>query len=394
MSSGSPAALDAEPALLAWRSSFPILESSTYLISNSLGAMPVGVYDSLRHYADTWAGRGVRAWEDEWWDLPTRVGDAIGGLIGAADGTVSTHQNVTLASAVIASCFDWGGSRNRVVCSELNFPSIIHLYRQQERLGARLHLVPSPDGFRVPTEAMLEAIDERTLLVPISHVIFRSAWVQDVRAIVARAHEVGALVVLDAYQSVGTMPVDVADLDVDFAVGGVLKWLCGGPGVAWLYARPDLAARLRPRITGWFARENAFAFEPHDDSYRDGPWRFANGTTHVPSLHAALPGLEIFSRLDIDAVRAKSLRQTGRLSEAALERGWTLRSPLAPERRAGHVVLDVPDSERLAAALLQERIMVDHRPGAGIRLGPHFYTTDDEVEHAVDRLGALAGTAR
>lgn len=380
----------AEERLLEWRSSFPILASSTYLISNSLGAMPAGVRDSLGRYADTWAERGVRAWEDEWWTLAGRVGDAIGRIIGAPEGTVSTHQNVTLASAVIASCFDFEGVRNGIVCSDLNFPSIIQLYRQHERRGARLRLVESADGFTVPTEAMLEAIDETTLLVPVSHVIFRSSWIQDARAIIERAHEVGALVVLDAYQSVGAMPLDVRDLGVDFAVGGVLKWLCGGPGVAWLYADPEVASTLEPAITGWFARENAFAFDAHDDSYRDGAWRFANGTTHIPSLYACLPGLEILGQQDMELVRRKSLRQTGRLTEAALERGWTLRSPTEPQRRAGHVVVDLDDAERLATELLRERIMIDHRPGAGIRIAPHFYTTDGEVEHAIRRLSELA----
>lgn len=392
MSSGPLPALDHEQRLLSWRDRFPILETSTYLISNSLGAMPRGVRDSLGHYADLWEREGVRSWEHEWWMLSSRVGDAIGRIVGAPEGTVSTHQNVTLASAVVASCFDFDGPRNGVVCSELNFPSIIHLYRQHERRGARLQLVPSPDGFTVPTEAMLEAIDETTLLVPLSHVIFRSSWVQDIPAIVERAHEVGAMVVLDAYQSAGTMPLDLAALGVDFAVGGVLKWLCGGPGVAWLYARPDVAEKLRPMITGWFARENAFAFDPRDDSFRSGAWRFANGTTHIPSLYAAEPGLEILGALDMEQVRRKSLRQTGRLTEAALERGWRLRSSVDPDRRAGHVVVDVGDSERVAAALLEERIMIDHRPGAGIRVAPHFYNTDDEVEHAIERLSVLAGT--
>lgn len=391
--SSSPQTVSPPPAveqeLLAHRSSFPILETSTYLISNSLGAMPAGVYDALHGYAETWATAGVTAWESDWWMLPERVAEGIAPLIGAAPGTVSTHQNVTVASAVAASCFDFDGRRNKIVCSELQFPSIVQLYRQQERRGARLQLVPSPDGFTVPTEAMLEAIDEETLLVPISHVIFRSSYVQDIEAIVRRAREVGARVILDVYQSAGIMPIDVAGLGVDMAVGGVLKWLCGGPGVAYLYVRPDLVNELRPAITGWFARENAFAFDPSDESWRDDAWRFLNGTTHIPSLTAAVPGLEILGQLDLAAVRAKSLRQTGSLIEAAAERGWRINTPRATERRAGHVVIDVPGSEQVARQLLARRVMIDHRPGAGIRIAPHFYTTDDEIERALTAIDEI-----
>lgn len=375
-----------EQDLLALRAEFPILESSTYLISNSLGAMPRAVRDSLAGYADGWAEHGIRCWEDDWSTLPDRVAAALGQVIGAPAGTVSMHQNVTLASAVVASCFDFRGTRNGVVCSELNFPSIVHLYRAQERHGARVTLVPSPDGFTVPTEAMVEAIDETTLLVPISHVIFRSSFVQDVEAIVRRAHEVGALVVLDIYQSAGIVPIDVAALGVDFAVGGTLKWLCGGPGVAYLYSSPAMIGRVEPALTGWFARTNPFAFDPRDESYRDDAWRFASGTTNIPALSAARPGAELLGSLDAAAVRAKSVRQTQLLIEACLENGWQVNSPLDPERRGGHVTVDMPGAESVARQLLERRVMIDYRPGAGIRMAPHFYTLDEEVLAAVEAI--------
>lgn len=386
----SQASAAEEDELLTWREEFPILESSSYLISNSLGAMPRAVRTALASYADTWATRGVGAWEEEWWLLPEKVGNAIGGIIGAPAGTVSTHQNVTLASAVLASCFDFASGRNRIVCSELNFPSIVHLYRGQERRGAQLHLVASPDGFAVPTEAMIAAIDERTALVPISHVIFRGSYMQDVEAIVARAHEVGAMVALDVYQSAGVMPIDVVGLDVDFAVGGVLKWLCGGPGVAYLYTRADRIAELEPALTGWFARREPFAFNPLDTTYRDDAWRFLNGTTHIPSLTAALPGLDILGRLDLASVRRKSVRQTELIVDAANERGWCINSPALAERRGGHITVDLPGADRVAQQLMQRRIMVDYRPGAGIRMAPHFYTTDAEIDAAITAMDELA----
>ena len=378
-----------EEGLLSWREEVPILESSSYLISNSLGAMPRGVRAALAGYADTWATRGVGAWEEEWWLLPEEVGNAIGSIIGAPPGTVSTHQNVTLASAVLASCFDFSSERNRIVCSELNFPSIVQMYRGYERHGAQLHLVASPDGFEVPTAAMIAAIDERTALVPISHVIFRGSYLQDVEAIIARAREVGASVALDIYQSAGVMPIDVTGLDVDFAVGGVLKWLCGGPGVAYLYTRADLMAELEPALTGWCARREPFAFDPHDTTYRDDARRFLNGTTDIPSLSAAVPGLDIIGRLDLASVRRKSHRQTQLIIAAASERGWCVNSPLSTERRGGHVTVNVPDADRVAQQLMQRRIMVDYRPGAGIRMAPHFYTTDAEIEHALAAIDEL-----
>ena len=380
-----------EQALLELRAEFPILETSTYLISNSLGAMPRAVRDSLAGYADGWAAHGVRCWEGDWSTSPDRVAASIAQIIGAAAGTVSMHQNVTLASAVVASCFDFAGPRNGVVCSELNFPSIVHLYRAQERRGARVTLVPSADGFTVPTEALLEAIDETTLLVPLSHVIFRSSFVQDIEAIVERAHEVGALVVLDVYQSAGIVPVEVAALGVDFAVGGTLKWLCGGPGVAYLYASPAMIERVEPALTGWFARENPFAFDPRDESYRDDAWRFASGTPNIPALSAARPGAELLASLDLAAVRAKSQRQTQLLIEACIEQGWQVNSPLDAGIRGGHVTVDMPGAESVAGQLLERRVMIDYRPGAGIRMAPHFYTLDEELFAAVEAIREITG---
>jgi len=377
--------------LLSWRDQFPILSRTTYLISNSLGAMPRGVPDALQSYADDWATEGVRSWETRgWFTLPMEVGDRIAPLLGAPAGSVSTHVNVTLASAVVASCCDFSGERNKIVCSALNFPSIIYLYRQQERHGARLHLVDSPDGIHVPLEDMLEAIDERTALVPISHVIFKSAFIQDVEAIVRRAREVGALVALDTYQSTGAVPVDVTGWDVDFAVGGTLKWLCGGPGVAYLYVKPELGERLEPALTGWMSHRQPFAFDPAPIERNAGAWRFANGTPAIPALRACRPGLEIINEVGVEAIRANSLRQTRRLIEAADAHGWTVNTPRDDAVRGGTVSIMVPDCERISRELLARDIIIDYRPGAGIRVSPHFYTTDDEIDHAVATIAELA----
>jgi len=247
--------------LLKWRGEFPILERSTYLISNSLGAMPRGVYDSMRAYGDSWAERGVRAWEEGWWEMAVGVGDKIAPLIGANPGEISLHQNVTVIQAIIASCFDFRGPRNKVVMTDLEFPSIQYFYHEQRRLGARVELVPSFDPVRIDLEKFLAAIDETTLLVPISQVLFRSSYIVNTQAIIERAHRVGAHVILDVFQAAGTIPIDVRSLGADFAVGGVLKWLCGGPGVGYLYVREDLRSKLRPALTGWIAHRRPFGFE-------------------------------------------------------------------------------------------------------------------------------------
>ena len=221
--------------LLKWRSEFPILEQCVYLISHSLGAMPRGTYGRLQDYAEAWATRGVRAWAEGWWEMPVRLGDEVGRIIGAPPGSVVMHQNVSVCQSLILSCFDPAPPRNKIVYSELNFPSVMYVYEAHARGGRlRIETVKSDDGITVPLERMLAAIDEETLLVPISHVLFKSAFLQDARAITERAHEVGARVVLDTYQSAGTVPFSVADLGVDFACGGSVKWLCGGPGAGYL----------------------------------------------------------------------------------------------------------------------------------------------------------------
>jgi len=369
--------------LLRYRSQFPILDATTYLISNSLGAMPRGVYDALKGYADTWATRGVRAWEERWWMLAAQVGNEIGMLMNAAPNSVSTHQNVTTCQAVVASCLDFSGKRNKVVYSDLNFPSVMYFWESQRAYGAQVQMVKTDDGITVPLERLLDAINEQTLIVPISHVIFRSAYIQDAKAIVEKAHRVGAYVVLDTFQSLGTVPVDVQNLEVDFACGGVLKWLCGGPGVAYLYVRPDLGKKLEPKFTGWSAHQNPFGFEIGPTRYAEPPFRFMNGTPHIPSLEAAGPGLKVIAEVGIRRIREKSQRQTSHLIKLAEKRGWQINSPRDPAQRGGTVSIDMPDAEQVCRELLKRDILVDYRPKAGVRMAPHFYNKDEELETAI-----------
>src|SRR5262249_7662724 len=378
--------------LLKWREEFPILSRTTYMISNSLGAMPRGVYDRMRDYAGAWATRGVRAWEEGWWEMAVRVGDRIGALLGAAPGDISLHQNVTLTQAVIASCFDFRGPRNKVVMVDMEFPSILYFYQEQRSRGARVETIRSEDGISIPLEKLLAAIDDQTLLVPISYVLFRSSSILDARAIIERAHAVGAHVVLDLFQAAGTVPIDLRALGADFAVGGVLKWLCGGPGVGFLYVRPDLVKQFRPTLTGWLAHKRPFEFEVGPIDRREDAFRFLNGTPHIPALYACQPGLEIISQIGVELIREKSMRQTKRLIEGARERGWRVRTPLDPARRAGTVSVDCPHAREVTRELLARDVLVDFRPQAGIRLSPHFYNRDEEIDEALAQIREILET--
>jgi len=364
-----------------YRERFPILAETTYLINHSLGAMPAAAEERVLEYARTWNTRGVRAWEEGWWDLPLTVGDQIARLIGAPPGSVSMHQNVTIAEAVVVSCFSFEGPRRRVVYEEGNFPSVRYLYQAQR--GADILVAADAEG-------VVEAIDERTLLVPVTHVLYKTGEIQDVEAIVARAHEEGALVVLDAYQSVGTVPLDVTALGVDFAVGGSVKWLCGGPGAAWLYVRPDLAATLEPALTGWQAHARPFAFEAEQD-YAEGAARFLTGTPNVPGLYAATAGYDVVEEVGVERIRNRSQEQTALLVELLDEAGFPAGGPHDPERRGGTVVVQVPGSKRVNRELAERGVICDWRPDVGLRLGPHFFNTDDELRFAVEQIVELAG---
>jgi kynureninase len=378
--------------LLAYRKEFPILERTTYMISHSLGAMPRGVYDRLREYADMWATRGIRAWTEGWWEMPVTTGDKIARILGADPGSVVMHQNVSVCQSIILSCFDLRQKRNKIVCEALNFPSVLYVYAAHAKAtGARLVEVPSDDGITIATERLLDAIDEQTLLVPISHVLFKSSYIQDAKAIIAKAHAAGAYVVLDVYQSAGTVPLNVKELDVDFAVGGSVKWLCGGPGGGYLYVHPKLHRTLEPQVTGWMAHQAPFAFEPELD-YATDIHRFLHGSPAIPTLYAVESGYDIINEIGVDRIRTKSLRQTTRLIELADEHGWRVNSPRKASKRGGTVVIDVPYAAAVVQELTRREVLVDFRPGAGIRIAPHFYTKDEEVDITVREIRNILET--
>jgi kynureninase len=380
--------MSADP-LLQYRAEFPILERTTYLVSNSLGAMPRSVPAKLAEYADQWASLGVRAWAKGWWEMPLALGDEIAPLLGAAPGTVAMAPTVTFAQAVILSSLKLTPERDTIVMSALDFPSVRYVYDElAPKLRARVITVPSDDGISIDEEKLCAAIDERTALVAISHVLFKSAYIVDVARVAAHAHRMGALVSLDAYHSVGVVPVDVQAIGADFLTGGVLKWLCGGPGGCFLYASPRVSATFEPALTGWQAHAHPFAFDG-DMEYASGAARWLGGTPVIPALFANGEGPRIVKRAGVEAIRAKSVKQTARLVELADANGWPVNAPRVPSRRGGTVAFDVPHGAAVAQALLARDVIIDYRPGAGIRVAPHFYTTDDEVERVVAETAAI-----
>lgn len=379
-------------SLLKYREEFPILSTCTYLVSNSLGAMPRGVPGRLQEYADAWRTHGVRAWAKGWWEMPVTVGDVVAPLLGAHAHEVGIVPTVTMAQATVLSAVPITAARNEIVMTELDFPSVRYAIEQlAPKFGARVVVVPSADGISIDQQALHAAITERTALVCVSHVLFRSAYIIDADALVAHAHAMGALVSLDAYHSVGVIPVDVKQSRVDFLSGGVLKWLCGGPGGCFLYASPAMSERFAPALTGWQAHKRPFAFDTAMEPAA-GIWRWLGGTPTVPSLYAATEGPRIVHEAGMANVRAKSLRQTAMLLDLADARGYKVTAPRDPARRGGTIAFDVPHGHAVAQALLARDVVIDYRPGAGIRVAPHFYSTDDEVQRVVGEIDDILAT--
>ena len=381
--------------LSRWRDEFPILARTVYMISNSLGAMPRQTARNLAEYADTWATRGVRAWEERWWEMPLEIGNKVARIIGVPSGTVSMHENVTTAHLVALSTVQPSAARRRIVCTAMDFPSVVYLARAQQRSGFELHVVPAGDDLTVPTDRILEAIDERTAVVAVSHVLFRTSYILDAAAIARRARDVGAVSILDTYQSAGIIPVDVSELGVDFAVGGCLKWLCGGPGNAFLYTRPDRLRAARPAFTGWLAQRKPFDFEIASDdlpSLRADAMHMMNGTPAIPAYYAAIAGLDTIAEVGVARIRARSRQLTARLLALVDEHGFTSAATRDPDRLAGTVAVNVPNALAVARTLKARDFVVDYRPPVGIRISPHFYNTLDEIERTVAEIQSIVET--
>lgn len=375
------------------RYAFPTLASGIHLLSHSLGPVPRSVRESMLAYCDAWENHTSEdAWATSWWELSRRTGDRIAQILGGEPGSVQIQPNASIGLATVASCFDFKTSkRNKVVTTALDFPSMEYIWDGQKQVGARVELITSPDDISLRLEKILEAIDEETALVAIAHTSYRSSYRVDARAIVEHAHAKGALVLLDVYQSAGVVPLEAAEWKVDFLIGGTIKWLCGGPACGYLYVRPDLQRDLRPRLTGWVAHDSPFDFAHAPMQYARSVRRFAQGTPSIPALYSAIPGLEIIQSVGVPQIASESRRRTDRIIEFAQQRGWKLNSPLEAERRGGSVMIGVAEGPRMVERLAEKRVFVDCRPNAGLRISPHFFNTDDEVEEALAILARLIG---
>ena len=384
-------ARSAHDGLLERRSDYPVLATKTYLASHTLGAMHRRTPERLQEFTALWAERGVVAWED-WAPEVERVADLVGSLVGAPPGTTVLRSNVADLLGDLVVSLDWSGRRNRVVTSALEWPGSLHTWSQIGRLGGEAVVVPGePDGRGFDVQRMVDAVDERTLLVECSHVLFRTSTIVDLAPVVDKAHSVGALVVVDGYQAAGTLPVDVVALGADVYLGGSVKYLSGGPGNGWMHVAPSVVDRLEPVTAGWFGQASPFAFDP-EIAYAPGIRRFAGGTPGVPAAYAAAPAYEALAEIGMARVRERSLSMTQPLVEAALERGFTVRSPLDAASRGGHVTIDPGDADRVTAELIARGTVVDHRPGVGIRVSPHFYNTLEEALGVLDSMSeVLAG---
>ncbi len=373
------------------REEFPTLASGIHLLSHSLGPVPRATRDSMLAYYEAWEHHTSEdAWAASWWEMSTRVGDRLAGLLGGEPGSVQVQPNASIALSSVASCFNFSESeRNKIVTSVLDFPSMEYIWEAQGRLGANVEVVHTDDDITVRLDDILDAIDDSTCLVALSHVSFRSSYRVDAKAIVERAHKYGALVLLDVYQSAGALELQAREWDVDFLIGGTIKWLCGGPACGYLYVRPDLQKDLAPRLTGWVAHAQPFDFASAPMQYTDSVRRFAQGTPSIPALYSILPGLQIIEEVGVRTIQAESQRRTERMIEFALEKGWKVNSPLDLEDRGGSVMIYVEDGPGMVKRLAERKVFVDCRPKVGLRMSPHFFNTDEEVQEAMAILAEL-----
>lgn len=379
-----------------WSRTFPILSAKTYLANHSLGAVPAATADALQEYWHEWATLGTKAWDGPWWKSVLDFGHALESLLGASKGSVAPLPNATRAMTAVASALDYSGTRRRVVMTDLEFTTFYPFWRGQERAGAEIVIVESSDGINVPAEKIAAAIDDRTLLVATCHVYFRSGAVQDLAALADAAHRKGALFMGDGYQAVGTLPIDVERLGVDFYLGGSHKFLSGGPGAGFLYVRPELVERLRPKVTGWFGLADPFGFvkDLAASESHPGVFRFLDGTPNVPALYASREGIRLVREQGVKSIRRRSLERTARIMERAQALGLDVRTPREADERGGMVCLEFPDSQAVTKAVIDEDVIVDWRPACGLRVAPHYYNSERDVDRFFEVLEARLRPAK
>ena len=370
------------------REIFPILLRRNYLNSCSLGALSLRSEERLGDFTRLWHDLGAAAWYDHWWGLLGDLRRRVEATFGAPEGTVALLPSTSACLAVASSSLEWSRRtrRNRIVATELDFPTL--LYPWMVRPEAELVVLKSADGVAIDPQQFADAVDDRTLAVATSHVFFTTGAVQDLAAIAAIARRAGAFTIIDGYQGAGQLPLDLPAAGVDFYTAGPLKWLCGGPGLAYLYVREELAGSLTPRITSWFATQDQFLFNSGDFRYHDDARRFELGTPSLPTVHTALGGQEIIDQVGLSAIRSRNLMLAERLADACREAGFRVRTPPDRASRSAIVPVQHPSPAEAVGQLAEQGIVVDQRPGI-VRASPHFYNTTDEVDAFVAALSAL-----
>ena len=367
-----------------------MLSRKTYLISASLGPISRRGRERLEGYLDAWATKGApdHVWFEDVFPTMRRLKSSFATLAGCDADEVAITTNISIALATIASALDFG-ERNTVVMSELDFPTDGHVWLAHHRRGVEIEWLRSPDGLTIPLEEYDRAIDERTAVVMVNRVLYRSSAIVDAKEICRMARERGALSFLDDYHGIGIVPLDLHDLGADLYTAGVLKWLCGGPGLAFLYARRDLIPRLEPAVTGWFATADPFSFDNQHLEYHPTARRLEHGTPPAPVFFLAEGGLDIINEVTPARIRARQGELTDRVIARADEAGLPVRTPRAREGRGGVVNVGVgPEAGKLCHALLERGVCTDYR-GDGLRISPHFFNTEDEIDHCFEELRAL-----
>lgn len=375
------------PSLARYRGEFPVFADTIYLNTCSLGALGSRSRRKVTEFLDAWEKRGASAWYDVWWEALQELRTRYARLIGAQGSEIALAPNISTAVGTVASALDYR-ARPKVVVTSLDFPTVAYQWLARRPEGVEVVVVESPDGVTVPVEAIARAVDARTALVATSHVFFTTGAIQDIRAVAQAAHAHGALCLIDAYHSVGQLPVDVRDADVDFLVAGGLKWLLGGPGVVFLYVRDALARSLEPTLAGWFGHRDQFAFDPRELTRHDDARRFELGTPALAAVHAQLGGLEYIEEIGVAAIRQVSMGLAEDLIARARDRGWTPRVAASPTDRSAIVMLPMPDPHAAVRHLAQAHIIADARPGH-VRLSPFFYNVQEDHVAAIEQLAQI-----
>ena len=381
-SSVAPRAL----GLARYRSEFPIFRDRVYLNTCSLGPLGERSRRKVAEFLDVWQSRGASAWYDVWWDALAELRARYGRIINAAPGDVALAPSISVALSAVAESLDYT-KRPKVVITSLDFPTVAYQWLAKANSGVELVVVDSPDKISVPVEAIARAVDDRTALVVTSHVYFTSGAIQDIKRVADAAHARGALCLIDAYQSVGQIPVDVRETGVDALLAGGLKWLLGGPGIVFLYMKEAVARRLEPRISGWFGQRDQFAFDPRALTFHDDARRFEMGTPSLAAVYAQLGGLEYIEEIGVPALRQVTAALTEDLLTTLRAAGFTPKVAAEPERRSAIVMVPMPDPAASVRHLAAGGVIVDSRPGH-VRFSPFFYNVQDDHVRATERLAS------